>query len=110
MTPIHVLDGLKSIPHPSRLSAYTFIMEVTFPPLPVRIHLLCYGIIAFLLSFADSKQKAMRFWLEKGVAGFRLDALNHMFEVENVTQDEVGVSVSTNPCQNAVNCLFIAAI
>ena len=29
MIPIHILGGLKSIPHSSRTSVYTFIMEVT---------------------------------------------------------------------------------
>ena len=33
MIPIHILGGLKSIPHSSRTSVYTFIMEVT-PPWP----------------------------------------------------------------------------
>ena len=32
MIPIHILGGLKSIPHSSRTSVYTFIMEVTHPP------------------------------------------------------------------------------
>ena len=32
MIPIHILGGLKSIPHSSRTSVYTFIMEVTPPP------------------------------------------------------------------------------
>ena len=36
MIPIHILGGLKSIPHSSRTSVYTIIMEVT-PP--------CLGII-----------------------------------------------------------------
>ena len=31
MIPIHILGGLKSIPHSSRTSVYTFIMEVTPP-------------------------------------------------------------------------------
>ena len=34
MIPIHILGGLKSIPHSSRTSVYTFIMEVTPPPPP----------------------------------------------------------------------------
>ena len=33
MIPIHILGGLKNIPHSSRTSVYTFIMEVT-PPCP----------------------------------------------------------------------------
>ena len=32
MIPIDILGGLKSIPHSSRTSVYTFIMEVTPPP------------------------------------------------------------------------------
>ena len=32
MVSIHILGGLKSIPHSSRTSVYTFIMEVTPPP------------------------------------------------------------------------------
>ena len=32
MKPIHILGDLKSIPHSSRTSVYTFIMEVTPPP------------------------------------------------------------------------------
>ena len=32
MIPIHILGGLKSIPQSSRISVYTFIMEVTPPP------------------------------------------------------------------------------
>ena len=32
MIPIHILGGLKSIPHSSRTSVYTFIMEVNPPP------------------------------------------------------------------------------
>ena len=39
MIPIHILGGLKSIPHSSRTSVYTFIMEVTPPPPPVCVHL-----------------------------------------------------------------------
>ena len=31
MIPMHILGGLKSIPHSSRTSVYTFIMEVTPP-------------------------------------------------------------------------------
>ena len=31
MIPIHILGGLKNIPHSSRTSVYTFIMEVTPP-------------------------------------------------------------------------------
>ena len=34
MIPIHILRCLKSIPHSSRTSVYTFIMEVTPPPPP----------------------------------------------------------------------------
>ncbi|KAK3100466.1 hypothetical protein FSP39_020510 [Pinctada imbricata] len=36
-------------------------------------------------------QNALTFWLEKGVAGFRLDALKFMFEAEDIFQDEVGL-------------------
>ena len=34
MIPIHKLGGLKSIPHSSRTSVYTFIMEDKLPPPP----------------------------------------------------------------------------
>lgn len=39
----------------------------------------------------------MQFWLEKGVSGFRVDAVNHMFEVENVYQDEEESGMEDDP-------------
>ena len=38
MIPIHILGGLKSIPHSSRTSVYTFIMEVTPPWVGCSLH------------------------------------------------------------------------
>lgn len=34
----------------------------------------------------------MRFWLEKGIGGFRLDALKNMFEVMNKSLNDPDVS------------------
>lgn len=34
-------------------------------------------------------ENVMKFWLGKGVDGFRLDAINHMFETENLPDEEV---------------------
>ncbi|XP_048773501.1 maltase A3-like [Ostrea edulis] len=36
-------------------------------------------------------EEVLRFWLRKGVDGFRADALKFMFEAKNVSQDEVGL-------------------
>ncbi|XP_033743449.1 alpha-glucosidase-like [Pecten maximus] len=57
-----------------------------------------YYYHAFLESQADLNyynpqvlqelKSALRFWLDKGVSGFRLDALKFIFESENVTQNE----------------------
>jgi glycosidase len=30
----------------------------------------------------------MAFWIEKGVDGFRVDAIRHMFEAADISQDE----------------------
>ncbi|XP_053692700.1 maltase 2-like [Sabethes cyaneus] len=38
----------------------------------------------------------MRFWLAKGVAGFRIDAVNHLFEVEDF-RDEPETGTDTDP-------------
>lgn len=42
-------------------------------------------------------EDVMQFWLEKGVSGFRVDAVNHLFEVENVYQDEEQSGVDADP-------------
>ena len=48
MIPIHVLGGLKSIPHSSRTSVYTFIMEVYPTPPHLRVYLQLVPNILFL--------------------------------------------------------------
>lgn len=40
------------------------------------------------------KQDVLEFWLQKGVDGFRADALKFMFESPNVTEDETGLTVT----------------
>lgn len=44
-------------------------------------------------------QDVMRFWLDIGVDGFRLDSANYMFEADNVTQNEVLISPELDPTQ-----------
>jgi glycosidase len=38
----------------------------------------------------------LRFWLAKGVAGFRIDAVNHMYEVEDF-RDEPPTGTDNDP-------------
>lgn len=38
----------------------------------------------------------MRFWLAKGVVGFRVDAVNHLFEVEDF-RDEPETGTDLDP-------------
>lgn len=40
------------------------------------------------------EQGVLEFWLQKGVDGFRADALKFMFESPNVTEDETGLTVT----------------
>ncbi|XP_062577506.1 alpha-glucosidase-like [Saccostrea cucullata] len=40
----------------------------------------------------EELKNVLRFWLQKGVDGFRADALKFMFESQNVTQNETGLS------------------
>ncbi|XP_055375861.1 maltase 2-like isoform X2 [Condylostylus longicornis] len=44
----------------------------------------------------QTMDNVLKFWLDKGVAGFRVDAVNHMFEVENLL-DEPLSGKSTDP-------------
>lgn len=37
----------------------------------------------------EEMENVMQFWLGKGVDGFRLDAINHMFETESLPDEEV---------------------
>lgn len=39
-------------------------------------------------------EKVLNFWLEKGIAGFRVDAINHMFE--HTSMDDEPLSGWTN--------------
>ena len=48
MIPIHILGGLKSIPHSSRTSVYTFIMEVT-PPWVYFILLFAHFVLVHVI-------------------------------------------------------------
>lgn len=41
-------------------------------------------------------KKVLKFWLELGAAGFRVDAINHLFEVEDF-RDEPLNDDDTNP-------------
>ncbi|XP_042857796.1 maltase A3-like isoform X2 [Penaeus japonicus] len=36
----------------------------------------------------EEMKNVLRFWLDKGVDGFRVDAITHLFEVEDLSQDE----------------------
>lgn len=38
---------------------------------------------------AERMKDVLRFWLAKGVSGFRCDAVNHMFEVEDLRDEPV---------------------
>ncbi len=40
------------------------------------------GNVLFIL------QDVLRFWLSKGVDGFRIDAAKHLFEAEDLSQNE----------------------
>lgn len=37
----------------------------------------------------DEMKKILQFWLEKGAYGFRLDAVNHLFEVEDLRDEPI---------------------
>lgn len=34
-------------------------------------------------------KNVLRFWLEKGASGFRVDAVNHLFEVEDLRDEPI---------------------
>ena len=53
MIPIHILGGLKSIPHSSRTSVYTFIMEVTPPPPPRALTI--YIVLVYVIKRRSGK-------------------------------------------------------
>jgi len=41
-------------------------------------------------------QEVLEFWLEKGVDGFRVDAIPHLFELANTSVDEPPGPVCTH--------------
>ncbi|XP_055594366.1 maltase 2-like [Uranotaenia lowii] len=48
----------------------------------------------------ERMKQVMRFWLAKGVAGFRIDAVNHLFEVEDF-RDEPETGTEKDPLSYA---------
>ncbi|XP_055614294.1 maltase 2-like [Uranotaenia lowii] len=48
----------------------------------------------------ERMKQVMRFWLAKGVAGFRIDAVNHLFEVEDF-RDEPETGAEKDPLSYA---------
>lgn len=44
----------------------------------------------------EEMNSILRFWLGRGVSGFRIDAVNHMFEVEDYRDEpETGIEIDS---------------
>jgi len=37
----------------------------------------------------EELKNVLRFWLDRGVSGFRVDAINHLFEVEDLRDEPI---------------------
>ena len=44
-------------------------------------------IIACIVLIRYTFQNVLRFWLDRGVDGFRIDAIPYLFEVKNLSQN-----------------------